>query len=134
MAMTTPPAAAAAARRPWPKWLRSLAFCSLGYLGVEYALQQLTFSHDEARDRAVSAMLQACRSGCAARGLQPGDLDGPYEAPVNFLPGSRHFEFLWRADGVGGLVVMVRDNRLFIDVDHWWEKEGWWSRQTAGSP
>ncbi|MFC3674771.1 hypothetical protein [Ferrovibrio xuzhouensis] len=135
MAMTTPAAALAAVRRPWPKWLRSLILCALGYLAAEYALQQLTFSHDEARTRAVAVMRQACDSDCAARGLRPDDLQGPYEAPVNFLPGSRHFEFLWRARRDGsGLVVMVNDNRLFIDTDHWWEQQDWWSRADAPRP
>lgn len=135
MAMTTPAAVLAAARRPWPKWLRSLILCALGYLAAEYALQQLTFSHDEARTRAQAVMRQACENDCAARGLRPDDLQGPYEAPVNFLPGSRHFEFLWRARGDGsGLVVMVNDTRLFIDTDHWWEPQDWWSRADASRP
>src|SRR3546814_12635445 len=75
-------------------------------------------------------MQQACQAECAARGLRPDDLQGPYEAPVNFLPGSRHFEFLWRARSDGsGLVVMVNDNRLFIDTDHWWEQQAWRSEE-----
>jgi hypothetical protein len=131
MAMLTPAAAISAAARRRPKWLRSLVLCALAYLAAEYALQRLTFSHDEARVRAVTAMQRACRAECAARGLRPDDLDGPYEAPVNSMPGSRHFEFLWQARGVGGLVVMVNDNRLFIDVDHWWERQDWWSRSRS---
>lgn len=131
MSMMLPSAALAAARRPWPRWLRSLVLCALGYLAAEYALQQMTFSHDEARRRAIVTLQEVCHRECAAHGLRPEDLEGPFEAPVNFMPGSRHFEFLWRAHGVGGLVVMVNDNRLFIDIDHWWERQEWWYRDGA---
>lgn len=129
MATTLPPAATAAGRRSAPRWLRSLCLCALAYLAAEYALQQLTFSHDEARTRATAVMRQVCEAECATHGLRPDDLLGPYEAPVNFLSGSRHFEFLWRVRGEGGgLVVMVNDTGLFIDTDHWWEPQDWWSR------
>jgi len=109
-----------------PRWLLSLLLSALGYLAAEYVMQQATFGHARALERATELMVATCRSECGPRGLRPEDLDGPYEAPVNHQAGARYFEFLWKSKGADDLLVVISNNRLFVDTQHWWERQDWW--------
>lgn len=113
-------------RLRWPRWVLSLLLSGGAYLAAEYAVEQASFTHAGALERAIGQMIDTCRSECLARGVRLEDLDGPYEAPVNAQPGTRHFQFLWKTGAAEDLVVVVYNNRLFVDAESWWERQDWW--------
>ena len=53
--------------------------------------------------------MEACARKCTEPGITRDDLTGPQPSPVNFKPGSKHFEYTW-VYPKGSLLVVVADD------------------------